>query len=337
MPFHPEKLEHKNESKESTQKPRPWLIAAWPGMGNVAAIAAGYLVESLDMKPVAELSPRGHFDIQQVAVRSGIVRKPRLPRSMFYRWENPRANGRDLLVFLGEAQPSVGAYEFTHELLDKAEKYHVERVVTFASLASQLHPAADPRVAAVATDKQTLEELEKLEIRPLQDGEIGGLNGVLLGAATERGLTGVCLLGEIPFFAAAVPNPKGALVALKAFAALAHMKLDTQDLEKHAKKVEEALLELMERMKQEARQQGASKVEGDAETESGEEAPEPETPAPTATEPALDFATRQRIEELFAEARKDRSRSMRLKEELDRLGVFKLYENRFLDLFKRAG
>src|ERR1051325_274394 len=246
MPTRPEI----NEAKKET-KPAPWLIAAWPGMGNVAAIAAGYLVESLEMKPVAELSPRGHFDIQQVSVRSGVVKRPRLPRSIFYKWDNPR--GRDLYVLLGEAQPSVGAYEFTQELLDKAESFGIERVVTFASLASQLHPGAEPRVAAVATDKKTLEQLEKLEIRPLQDGEIGGLNGVLLGAAAQRGMTGVCLLGEIPFFAAGVPNPKGALVALNAFSSLSGVKLDTADLERHAKDMEEALLDLMERMKEEAR------------------------------------------------------------------------------------
>ena len=36
----------------------PWLIAAWPGMGTVAVIAAGYLVRELDMKEVAELPGR---------------------------------------------------------------------------------------------------------------------------------------------------------------------------------------------------------------------------------------------------------------------------------------
>lgn len=326
----------KSESGMGQDKPRPWLVAAWPGMGNVAAIAAGYLVESLDMKAVAELSPRGHFDIQQVRVKGGVVRRPRLPRSVFYRWENPR--GRDLYVLLGEAQPSVGAYEFTHELLDRTEKFGVERVVTFASLASQLHPAAEPGVAAVATDKKTLAELERLEIRALQDGEIGGLNGVLLGAAAERGLTGICLLGEIPFFAAAVPNPKGALAALRAFAALADIKLDTESLEGHAKQMEEALLELMQRMKDEAKLQGAAEAENEAaESEASEdEEGEPEA-SPKSIESALDFAARESIEELFEEARKDRSKGMRLKEELDRLGCFKLYENRFLDLFKRAG
>jgi hypothetical protein len=43
---------------------------------------------------------------------------------------------------------------------------------------------------------------------------------------------------------------------------------------------------------------------------------------------------RQRIERLFEQATQDRSKTYELKSELDRLDVFKEYEDRFLDLFK---
>jgi hypothetical protein len=46
------------------------------------------------------------------------------------------------------------------------------------------------------------------------------------------------------------------------------------------------------------------------------------------------IADQQRIERLFEQAGKDRSKAFELKQELDRLGVFKDYEDRFLDLFK---
>jgi hypothetical protein len=42
----------------------------------------------------------------------------------------------------------------------------------------------------------------------------------------------------------------------------------------------------------------------------------------------------QHIESLFEIARANRSRAFELKSELDRLGVFDDYEDRFLDLFK---
>ena len=34
---------------ELQAKPKPWMIAAWPGMGSVASIAALYLVRELNM------------------------------------------------------------------------------------------------------------------------------------------------------------------------------------------------------------------------------------------------------------------------------------------------
>ncbi|HTI51366.1 MAG TPA: hypothetical protein VL475_10460, partial [Planctomycetaceae bacterium] len=54
----------------------------------------------------------------------------------------------------------------------------------------------------------------------------------------------------------------------------------------------------------------------------------------TIEEERLSAADEKRIEKLFEQAAKDRSMAFELKQELDRLGAFKDYEDRFLDLFK---
>jgi hypothetical protein len=54
------------------------------------------------------------------------------------------------------------------------------------------------------------------------------------------------------------------------------------------------------------------------------------------SEQQLSPADRERIETLFDQAEKDRSKAFELKQVLDRLGVFKEYEDRFLDLFKKT-
>ena len=43
----------------------------------------------------------------------------------------------------------------------------------------------------------------------------------------------------------------------------------------------------------------------------------------------------RRVEQLFRQAQKDRAKAYELKHELDRLGVYRTYEDRFLDLFKK--
>jgi len=60
-------------------------------------------------------------------------------------------------------------------------------------------------------------------------------------------------------------------------------------------------------------------------------------PHPEPAEPRLGPGDRKRIEALFDQAAKDRSKAFELKQELDRLGVFKEYEDRFLDLFRKPG
>ncbi len=300
-----------------------WLIAAWPGMGNVAVIAASFLIQALDMEPAGEMPPRGRFDVRAVEVKGGVIGKPRLPRSLFYRTKRA-VGGRHLIVFVGEAQP--GVYDFAHELIDRAHGMGAERVVTFASMATQVHPTAQPRVFGASTDETLLDELRRLEVMPLEEGQIGGLNGVVLGAASDRGLPGLCLMGEIPFFAAGVPNPKAARAALDAFALLNGIELDLEPLNRHAETIERAMLEMLRQM-----QSG-----GEAGDESREFGASPEPKGDEPKEQALDYPTRQRIEGLFEGARKDRAKAMDLKRELDRLGVFAQFEDRFLDLFRRA-
>lgn len=314
------------------------LIAAWPGMGNVAIIAAGYLVQKLAMREAGELPPGAHFDINEVTINAGLINTARLPRGGFFRWSNPGA-GRDLLVFLAEAQPTAGVYAYAQSLLDAAAAMGVTRVITFASMASSMHPSDDPKVACVATDPATLEELRRVEVRPMQEGQISGLNGVLLAAAAERGMSGVCLLAEIPYFAAAAPNPKAARAALSVFSVLAGIDISLDELSQHGAAVERMLVEAYDRLQAAGAFENESE---DDESEADDEEAAGEIPTPGAGEPpapprAPDAATRERLERLFEEAKKDQSRATPLKQELDRLGVFKEYENRFLDLFRRAG
>jgi proteasome assembly chaperone (PAC2) family protein len=312
-------------------RPRPWMIAAWPGMGSVASLAAGYLVRELGMQEAGEFPHRGHFDIHEVAVKDGLVLPVRVPRGHFFRWRNP-GEGRDLVVFLAEAQPPAGVWHYANELLDAAATLGIERVATFASMASALHPSADPKVTGIATDAAMLGELRKAEVTLLDDGQVGGLNGVLLAAAAERGVPGLGLLGEIPFFASQVPNPKAARVVLSVFSVLSGVEISLEELDRHAKTMERVMLEAYEKLRSQAQAAGGAET-GEAETGDDNGA----TPDAAATgEPTLDLATRQDIERRFEEARHDPAKAVELKGLLDRLRVFHRYEDRFLDLFRKA-
>lgn len=303
----------------------PWLVAVWPGMGAVAHIAGTYLQQVLRAHPVAEIDSSTWFDLRSVRVQKGVMQPAEQPRSILRAWRNP-GDGRDLVVMVADQQPATGGFRYCEQLLRHARtELGIQRVVTFAALGTPIHPKEKPRVFAVATDRGVLADCERAKALPLEEGEIGGLNGVFLAAAAAQGVEGMCLLGEFPFFANAIPNPKSSSAVLRVFARIAGIPLDLSELDQQAGIVEKGFIEQLERLQRQIQEQQGADVEFPTAYERVEE-----------EEETVDPAVRARVEQLFAQAERDRQKALELKSELDRLGLFKEYEDRFLDLFKRA-
>lgn len=282
----------------------------------------------LEMHQLAELPAREHFEIEHVIVKGGIINMGRTPRSRFFVWKDPRQN-HDIVVFIGEAQPPTGKYLFCRKLIDFAKVLGVERVLTFAAMATEMAPGSESRVFGAATNRDTLEELRRLELEILDDGHIGGLNGLVLGLAAEEGLPGACLLGEMPHLFTQLPYPRASLAVLEAFTAMARIDLDLIGLETQAEAMDQQLSGLMEQI-EEAIEKHRSGGEGDT----LQLPPFPIDEGVGGESVEKDDADRQRIERLFEEAAADLSRAYELKAELDRLKLFAEFEDRFLDLFK---
>lgn len=304
-------------SKHQLNNPR--LVAVWPGMGHVAINAGIYLLSRLQMTHFAEFEAASLFDAEQVEVKEGLILPMRRPRNRMFYWNDPSGRN-DLLVFLGESQPPLGKYTFCQELIRHVKTLGVTRVDTFAAMATGMHPEHPSKVFAAATDGERLQELQQLELKLVEDGHIGGLNGILLGVAAEAGMTGTCLLGEMPHIFSQLPFPKGSLAILEVYSAMTGIELDLTELEEQSKAVEEHLGELLE------------KIQSRMITEEDEE--ESEFPVPSEVEEERNPEDILRIETLFEQAASNRSKAFELKKELDRLGLFKEYENRFLDLFR---
>ena len=318
-----------NEMQSQLDLPKlnhPWLVAVWPGMGNVALSAGFYLMAKLGMHLLAEFSPRELFDVDHIEVKDGLIRMGQMPRSRLFVWKDPEEK-RDIVIFIGEAQPPLGKYAFCSKLIEFSRQIGVERVFTFAAMATQMHPEHPSRVFAAATDAETLKELNKFDLEPLEDGHVGGLNGLLLGTAAEAGLHGACLLGEMPHIFAQLPFPKASLAVLDRFSDIASIKVDLTELSEQADAMNERLGELLAKVESAMQQQAGPEHEDDEEEPYG---------AQPVEEPRLSSADEQEIERLFEKAAQDRSKAYELKQKLDQLEVFKEYEDRFLDLFKNA-
>ena len=115
------------------------------------------------MSFIAEYEAGEVFDIEQVDVKDGIVQPVRRPRSRFFLWKDP-GHAHDLVLFLGEAQPPIGKYPLCRRIITYAKELGVQRVYTFAAMATQMHPESRSRIFAAATDAESLAELRRLEL-----------------------------------------------------------------------------------------------------------------------------------------------------------------------------
>ena len=300
------------------------LVAVWPGMGHVALTAGYYLMSKLRMREAESLRTPDLFDVDHVDVHEGLLRLGRRPRNRLFLWKDP-AGRRDLAVFIGEAQPPTRSLEFCGRLLDHTARLGVKRVFAFAALATEMHPRAISRVVGVANSPEGLPELRDRGVDLLPDGRIKGLNGVFLGAAAERNLPGVGLLGEMPGYATSVPFPKASKAVLETFATLEGLDLDLRELDEYGRSIEDQLVEALQKVQRAAAARGEPAEEEPEEEDTEAEGPEePEEATP---------GDRRRIEAMFEEARRDRGKAFELKRELDQRGLFAEYEDRFLDLF----
>jgi proteasome assembly chaperone (PAC2) family protein len=222
----------------------PIMLAAWPGIGNVAIIVASYLERKLAFKKLGEVEASHFFDPIGVLVRDNVVEAPNFPQSRFYYWKNKQGVS-DIILFIGEDQPASKGYELANCVLDVGLSFGVKRVYTCAAALSRIHHTEQPEVWGVATSRQAAENFKRYDLVRKGNLQIAGLNGLLLGVAKERDIDGVCLLGEVPMYATRIQNPMAALAIIQVLTRMLDIEIDTTELAELAG-------EMKERMKQAA-------------------------------------------------------------------------------------
>lgn len=301
------------------------MIAAWPGMGSVAIKAASYLKDALKAQEIAELESKEMFFPNDAWIDNGILKTPSAPEGKLYFFKN-KTGKEDLIVFIGQAQPSPEKNQkYVDEILEIAKKFKIVRIYTFAAMPSPIDHFKEPGVLAVATDKRILENLKKLPVKIMSSGQISGLNGLFLAMASHAGFSGACLLAEIPLYAVQIENPRASLAILETLSKFSGIKVDLEQLKSQAKLMQEEIERLIDYLKTPEEELNRPITEEEIE----------KIKNMLAAQDKLPVSAKNKIEELFSLSKNDVARASELKQELDNWGVYKEYEDRFLDLFKK--
>ena len=100
------------EGIQMHKRPRlrnPYMIVAWPGMGEVAFKAAMYLVKELKAEEFASMRPENFFYFTTSTIKNGILKLPDLPFNKFYYWKNKTGRNETPSIPFGCATPAASS------------------------------------------------------------------------------------------------------------------------------------------------------------------------------------------------------------------------------------
>ena len=244
-------------SKKGVKLKKPILIEGLPGIGLVGKLAAEHLIRELKAEKVAEIYSE-HFPHQVLMLKKGTLR---MLKNKFYAWKNPKKNGADLLILVGDVQAITpeAQFEVCSRILDYFAKMNGKRIYTLGGYGVG-KIIENPRVLGSATHKEVVDELKKYGVVFGEaNGSIIGAAGLLLGLGKIRKMDGACLMGETHGGYVDVKSAKSVLITLTK---ILDIKLDLNKLDERAKE-SERFMKKMEKEIEKQRGIGGGVLKGD--------------------------------------------------------------------------
>ncbi len=289
------------------------MIAGWPGMGNVAVDAVNYVRRKLNARFFGEINTQRDYIPEGVIVDKGSISFPDPPSTLFHYRKHPP------VTFLEGTSPFQGqeASQILKGVLDVAQQVNTEAIITSAAFPVAMNHQDPSEIYFAANSASLSRDFKKMGLAPLKAGQISGLNGMILGYAKKKGIEAACLLATIPQYTLGIPNPRAVMEVADVIGHLLDEEIDLTELEAAAEEMDKKLDSVESSMR--------NFIPG-AEIEDGHTPGREEVPG----------VIIEKIEKLFEEAKSSRQKAVLLKEELDRWDIYSLYEDRFLDLFRKS-
>ncbi len=210
----------------------PVLICGLPGSGYVGKLAIDHLIDKLNAKQFANVYSSS-FPPQVSIQNDGTID---LVKNSFY---SCKSDDHDLVFLTGDAQPvsAQGEYALADEIINMCNKMQIKTIYTLAAYITGKFSKV-PKVYAASTSSEAVEDFSKLGILILNNGNITGMNGVIVGTAKKSSIIGSCLLGETSGY---VIDAKASKAVLESLCKILHLTVDMSELEQRAKDTEELI------------------------------------------------------------------------------------------------
>lgn len=216
----------------------PSLIVGWQtrDIGKIGSKTIDFLNEKLGGQKVAEIKPLGFFSLCGATFQDDLIQAP---ESSFWACER-----KDLLIFKSN-QPHYEWYKFLNTFLNLAEHLCKGKELYTINGAVSLIAHTEPR--RILTVFNQIEFQKKLQGLGLEDMTWEGppaISSYLLWVAKKRGIPGVSLWPEVPFYLAAKEDPEAIKATLSFLDKKFNLSLDLGELDKENKGQNERLARL---------------------------------------------------------------------------------------------
>ncbi len=196
------------EIYKTPQLQSPSLIVSWQtqDIGKLGSRVIDFLNEKLGGQEIAEIKPLGFFPHGGVRFKNDIVQ----PQESKF-WACKKNN---LLIFNSD-EPVYEHYKFLNIVLDFAEcHYRVKDLYTISGAGSFVAHTNPRRILTVFNQSKFKESLRGHGLENMTWEGRPAISSYLLWVAKERGLPGVSLWPEIPFYLAAIEDPQAIKLTL---------------------------------------------------------------------------------------------------------------------------
>lgn len=210
------------------------MIEGFPSVGMVSSIVANYLIKTLDMEYVGSVRSR-HF--QPASVISGGIPMPPVRIYAGQPVEKKDCICERVVVMTSEfPPPSELMQPLADKILEWTASKGIKVVVSIEGVINVTDDQESHTTYAIASTPSANKLLENKSIKPMQNGIITGISGVLLHEAETQGKDAICLLSDAN---PQIPDARAAarlIVVLDDF--LPKIKLDPQPLIEEAERLE---------------------------------------------------------------------------------------------------
>jgi len=207
-------------------------FAGWPDAGEAATRTVRHLVDKLPARKLAEIEPEDFYDFTSVRPQTRLNDEGQRylvwPANDFY-YGAPEEGSQGFLLLVG-TEPNLRWRNFSNILLNMAERYGVELVISVGALLNAVPHTREPQVTGLASLPEMTQKLEWLGVRNTGYQGPTAIHSAFMDVCTKHGIPYVGIWGHCPHYVNRPNNPMVTYALLKKLRDLVDFDADLDEL-----------------------------------------------------------------------------------------------------------